>query len=87
MQNLYSPGLQTFLAMLKSFQQALLPSPGHLMRSASQGPVPSCQVFNAFFSVYRGASLRCEAFTDIAFCAASASPWVAQTTRHCLERS
>ena len=41
MQTQYSPGLQTFLAMLKSFQRALLPSPGNLIRSASQGPVLS----------------------------------------------
>ncbi len=41
MQNLYSPGLQTFLAMLKTFQRALLPSQSNLVRSASHGPVLS----------------------------------------------
>lgn len=41
MQNQYSPGLQAFLAMLKSFQRALLPLPSNLIRSASHGPVLS----------------------------------------------
>ena len=45
MQNLYSPGLQTFVAMLRNFQKALLPSPGSLMRSASLGPAPSPDSF------------------------------------------